>query len=492
MGQNTPRVIHARRQRSDHREWEEEVGGETRLSTLTSANEIGILDMTFNAKIANRILRSVRGRAERLDSEQIAGTFVDVGPLMEILHTEDHQVMFGRRGTGKTHALRYLSDKVTENNDLSIFIDMTRLGSDISIYNDGELSVQERGTRLLIDVLHSIHDGFLDIATGAYSPADLNSFIELLEAFGDSISDVRIIGTVEVESKNKTVGQEIKDHTWSLSSTTTSLIGSLSVKKGAQTSREESSEKTTSGRETYNIRFARIGATLGDICRFLRRKRVWLLIDEWSSLPESLQPFLADLLRRTLFNQNNISVKIAAVEHRSRFIIEQYKGDYIGMEPTADIRMNLSLDNYLLFENDPERSVDFFSHFIYRHALVIAREKGLAEPPSPESIITIAFTQKSVFAEFVKATEGVPRDAMYIISHAAQKAGESAISMPQIRQAAYEYYTGEKMSQIDTNPKLSQLLQFIINDAIKKKKQTHSFWKSVFEIKISMHYLTDA
>ena len=35
-------------------------------------------------------------------------TFVDAGTLFASLASPDHQILSGRRGTGKTHALSYL------------------------------------------------------------------------------------------------------------------------------------------------------------------------------------------------------------------------------------------------------------------------------------------------------------------------------------------------------------------------------------------------
>lgn len=44
-------------------------------------------------------------RAERASNEILEATFVDSAPLFELLSTTNNQVIYGRRGTGKTHAL---------------------------------------------------------------------------------------------------------------------------------------------------------------------------------------------------------------------------------------------------------------------------------------------------------------------------------------------------------------------------------------------------
>jgi hypothetical protein len=47
-------------------------------------------------------------RAEKSDASILVDTFVDNEPLVDMLQTENSQGIYGRRGTGKTHALLYL------------------------------------------------------------------------------------------------------------------------------------------------------------------------------------------------------------------------------------------------------------------------------------------------------------------------------------------------------------------------------------------------
>jgi Cdc6-like AAA superfamily ATPase len=47
-------------------------------------------------------------RAEKLSQDLLAKTFVDAEPLFIQLSSRNHQVLYGRRGTGKTHALKFL------------------------------------------------------------------------------------------------------------------------------------------------------------------------------------------------------------------------------------------------------------------------------------------------------------------------------------------------------------------------------------------------
>ena len=54
----------------------------------------------------NKSLLGIVKRAEKQSIEQLVATFVDIGPLFKILSNIDHQILYGRRGTGKTHAFK--------------------------------------------------------------------------------------------------------------------------------------------------------------------------------------------------------------------------------------------------------------------------------------------------------------------------------------------------------------------------------------------------
>src|SRR5215468_8027568 len=66
---------------------------------------------------------------QQLGSDLLERTFVDIGILAQ-LEGSNSQILFGRRGTGKSHLLRLLT--VRKNLDpatAAVFIDVRKLGS---------------------------------------------------------------------------------------------------------------------------------------------------------------------------------------------------------------------------------------------------------------------------------------------------------------------------------------------------------------------------
>jgi Cdc6-like AAA superfamily ATPase len=146
----------------------------------------------MDATTINRCFMRFQDRAERITAKQVAETFVSVGPLLDLLDSPNNQVIYGRRGTGKTHALRYFQNLRNQAGDIAIYIDGQNIGSNGSIYNDVSLPVSERATRLLVDVCSAIHHELLEIFTHPDKGWDLSSAVSVLDKFVDGFSETRV------------------------------------------------------------------------------------------------------------------------------------------------------------------------------------------------------------------------------------------------------------------------------------------------------------
>jgi hypothetical protein len=422
----------------------------------------------FEMLDANRCFMRFSDRAERVDSQEIAETFVSVGPLLDTLESTNNQIIYGRRGTGKTHALRYFLGRRNIQGDLAVYIDCQNIGSNQSIYDDRSLPLAERATRLLIDVCAALHAGLLDIFTDPVSKWDVSAVAPLLDAFVQAISEVRVIGTIETENSVQTALSSKNSSGVELS---VAKAPSAKLSSNDEASHSEAINRRTAekGTESAWIDFNYLNQRVRALSDFIKPKRIWILIDEWSTVPSDLQPYLADLLRRTFFTSQNITVKIAAIEHRSVVKIDRADSSYIGFELGADILPAINLDDYLVFDNNEIRAVQFFKRLIENHAANVSKSLGI-DLGVTDAIIGTAFTQQNVFTEFVRASEGVPRDAMHVLALAAQKANDVPISMPTLRSAALVFFQQDKYSAIQSNPANREMLDWIRDEVIGKRR----------------------
>ena len=413
----------------------------------------------------HRVLIGFNKRAERSSEAILVATFVDSAPLFDLLSTTNNQVIYGRRGTGKTHALKYLAEFVERRGDHPIYLDLRAVGSNGSIYSDDSRPLSERASTLIVDVLSGLFDELYGMALALIerhpNPEEVTRRIDDLQS---AISTIRIAGTTEVEDTN--------------ASSQTSSKG-LGMKFGLRQNPSSSFEANLNtaeqnnitrrvrrtGGEIVHLSFGNIAASVGNLVDILRpTARIWLLIDEWSEIPIELQPYLADLLRRTLLPLNEITIKVAAIEHRSAFAISKEQGEYIGLELGADVSADLNLDDFLVFDNSQEKSTDFVKALIFKHYQ--SSEEDVAQFATADQFIQTAFTQYPVFEEFVRAVEGVPRDALNLAAKVAVKAFGQRIAMNHVRAAARDWYNQDKAAAIRGNPELGELLAYIVDQVI--------------------------
>jgi hypothetical protein len=332
--------------------------------------------------------------------------------------------------------------------------------------------MQERATGLLIDVLSAIHEGlyvhFIDRDRGI----DLAEVGPALDAVADAITQVQVLGEVEQES-GSTIGRKESDRAGA--SVAIDKAGPA-VKVGVSTGQEDSVSQTRTerrrGQERLHVNFGATGAAFRRIAELLSNRHLWILLDEWSSVPLPLQAYLADLLRRSIFPITGITVKIAAIEHRSEFQLRSEQGDYIGIEVGADASADISLDDFMVFENDEERAKAFFRNLISRHAVAVTSGTDLDGkiPQDSAELIRVAFTEKRAFEEFVRSAEGVPRDAINVLALAAQRALSEQISVQHVRVAAKNWYQRDKDKAVSANEKARDLLHWIIDVVIAQRR----------------------
>ena len=241
---------------------------------------------------------------------------------------------------------------------------------------------------------------------------------------------------------------------------------------GSSQSHEREGQQRTraSGTRRARVQFGSVMRTLGNLVEAFGGRRVWIIFDEWSVVPHDLQPYLADLLRRSVLPIRGITIKIAAIEQRSQFQLPGVNGDYVGIELGADVAADLNLDDFMVFDNDPGRAKQFFKELLFRHYRATEGLDLREGAQSEDQLIREAFTQISAFDEFVRAVEGVPRDAINVAAIAAQKAVATTISVNDVRSAARDWYARDKSAVIRSNPQANDLLNWITDKVIGERR----------------------
>lgn len=410
----------------------------------------------------NQVLQRLARRAERLDAVTLQKTYATTGGLDQRLLNIDHRIIFGRRGTGKTHALNWISETTKNNAALTASVDLRRMGSNGSIYSDSSKPISERATTLLRDFVNALADSLWDASTRDDAPATSASFQEGLDALSACVKQITVIDEIErISETNERAATELSGGV--KLSLTEFQLGANGKDKNSLDNRSFDRIK---GSVRLNINFGEVNSAVRKMGRGVK-DRIWILIDEWSEIPLDLQPLLAHFIKSSILPVDNFTIVIGAIEQRARFRVTVNEIQF-GMELGSDIFADINLDDYLVFENNPDVASGFFSELLFKHYCAVDAEKDV-EFSSREDFVNNAFTQKNAFQELVRASEGVPRDAINIIQIAASKSGADRISVPIVRQAARDWYERDKSNYLDTNPRARELLHWIIKKVIRER-----------------------
>lgn len=415
-------------------------------------------------KNVNSLLMRVAKRAEKSVPEHLVKSFVDVGPLFATLSSNDNQIIFGRRGTGKTHLLYYLDSNLREQGIVSVTLDMRVVGSSGGFYADRDLPISVRGTRLLSDTLCCIHESLRQIVVADETLMD-TGVLECLDEFIEQATNIVIHGDTELGHLSVSGREQSR----------TAQIGYPGIELSEVHSRNLKHEDCIykKGKEELRIHFSTVVKVLQSIVNKLNGKQLWILIDEWSELPLDLQPYLADLLRRTVLPVKGVTIKFAAIQHRSSFRIHNPENSsYIGIEVGADASSVIDLDDFMVFDNNSDLAKGFFKNLLYKHALALGLK--VVDYPTADKFINEVFTQYPAFEEFARASEGIPRDAISIVGIAAQKAVDNKLSIALIRESARDSFYRNKHEAIKNMSEILNLLDWIVHEVI-KNRQTKGF-----------------
>ncbi len=414
----------------------------------------------------NKALNLVPKRAESRQSEQLRDTFVDSGVAV-VMESIDHQIIYGRRGTGKTHAFRYLETVLRANGDIPVYLDLRTVGSPEGLFLGEEVKPTERASRLLVDLLNQLHDSLMESAINDDELITDDALISKLDGLLDSISTVRLSGEVEISKE----GERLKASKSGLAVKLGFKAPEIDISGEASDETRKLTTETRRGTEGISLNFSDIARSLRSLFDSLKSRRVWLLLDEWSSIPGDIQPYLGEFLVRCLLPLQGLTVKVAAIEQQTNFRAVLPSGQLIGLELGADIAANVSLDEFMVFEENKERSREFFKSLFFNHLTL----GGVPNSPalhitSAQGIVRQGFTDTRAFDELVRAAEGVPRDALNIAAKAGVRAAAEKISVHDVRGAGRGWFQSDKEAALRSKEEASRLLNWIIDKVIRERR----------------------
>ncbi len=268
------------------------------------------------------------------------------------------------------------------------------------------------------------------------------------------------------ETSSRELGGSV---TGSIAPTGPSVSGGVNARRSASVQSEVESRTVRSPKVIFPALFASFEKVLND----MELEHFVILIDEWSSIPLELQPYLAEMLNRVFFANRKAVIKIATLEFRSKFVLFTAEGRKdLGLELGGDIESAIDLDDFYVYDRDPGGTEAIFADLLWRHLdAAIERPEHLKTEcgvTSPSDLVRVFFTEQA-FKELARTAEGVARDLLQVCARAytgAWRSDAAHITVPAVSTAARDWYESDKQSNL--NDEQQKLLRALVEEVIGK------------------------
>ena len=394
-------------------------------------------------------------RAEYNSEKNYLEYYAGLETLDKVISIKD-QIIYGRRGTGKTHLLKALQEKLLADDQkyLPVYIDLRTFKPTLESNNDlyyALIIFQE----IVVEVLKCVYVN-LDYLYQEYTVEQQKIIIDpqrrkilaLLEKFnrsfdGKSFTKMGETGFRVNEVKKLATNLKIAK--------IPELFGSKEVNKEIESEDEK----------IKYISFSDMSDAISELLEAVDIDRIFCLLDEWSEIPETSQYILAEFLKRT-FVPKKVTLKIAAIPNRTQLISE----NRIGLEDGGDI-FGFPLDNRYIYELYPEITKAFFNELLYKQLYLMAPQLyeifyDNKEKRPVHNFINI-FLANQALREILIASAGIPRDFLNIFISAYNifftKTNNRHLVVADIRNATVEWYGVDKKKTVDANSNAKLLLE---------------------------------
>ena len=301
------------------------------------------------------------------------------------------------------------------------------------------------------DLLSQLQSHLLDLATDPSQAGRIDA-LESVSMLADSIATV----------SSTVFAREVTRETGSSSRRSTALSAGISRSPSLGATASSDSSDSTKFAEHYTqvlqdtLIFGQIASALEAVLATLKLAKFFVVLDEWSTIPADVQPYIAEFLKRTILPISRVSLKIGSLPYQSVFRVKAKQGQHIGLEFGADVTRNLDLDEYYAFENDPGLAIETFADLLWRHLTGNIRPNDHLQNKygvsTAHELRRILFANDECFADLLKAASGVARDFLGIFTAAyfrAAVARTNVIEQGSVRHAVLAAFQTEKLLNLD-------------------------------------------
>lgn len=421
--------------------------------------------------------------------------------ILDLYSSKNNEIIFGRRGTGKTTILKGLSyfvNEIQHDDDLfchAIYIDMEDIvPNKIELENSDDDYVREIYRSILTKILERINKFCEKIsAVGTYynvvyyTDDEILKILELIDELEKAITEgTRLVKNVtEVDQISEEI---LKSRTRDLQLSGTiqrkSFLSSLSAAIAKKFSKTDSNSFLTEKQIKYRININEIRNLLDKLLEACKIEILYLCLDEFTIVDKNasvpLQISVAQLIKDTFFRNRHIIVKISSLWNREKMQARYFGIDRRGIELGEDVKWSVDLDE-IFFDSRTNMS-DFFAEVLGNIMLYDSgfsyyddtktSEKNIAFQKecsinAGTAMIAKLFKTRNSYNQLICGSQGIPRVFCNLISSCiarTNRRGETIIAFSDVVDAIIENYTQGVRKKIPDGLELLNTIENYVMD----------------------------
>lgn len=311
--------------------------------------------------------------------------YVDVGGHLGRVSSAQHQIVFGRRGSGKSCLLiHYRRRRAAQDGVLAMYVNADEVKN---------LSYPDLLIRLLLSILESLPKS--PRRRRFWKRKEQQPIERMVQELRSILEESDSVAVTQQTATEREMG--------GTGSIRAGSIGA-SVQGGQKDSEAETAEFVRRKRDYLDRHLQDIKSLLGDALGATEFRRGAVIVDDFYLIHTDVQPDVVDYLHQ-LLRGTDFYLKIATVRHRSR--LARHGGKVVGVELGQDVEA-VNLDQ--TFE-DLGTTQDYLTAMV----------DSLGNQVGIESASSALVSSDGLFA-LTLASGGVPRDYLTIFMEAIQAA----------------------------------------------------------------------
>ena len=394
----------------------------------------------------------VNSNAAKLPAGSFSELYAGKSGLLEEMRSPVNHIIWGRRGTGKTHLLNAFVENINDDSetpDIALYISCDRMEKEtprepitfLSDYDRIKFFANETYRNFIITLCEQLFEKYEDLLQFKKGTLNIECYCEdYIENIGIKILELLDICKKGIPrsysiSEESNLSHTAENHqelgiSIETNTQTPGILGMITglFKKSKNTNSKKVNQVEEKIRYEHYLpaihkKMANLLEEMGISCLYVCIDELWL-VDEKSSI--SFQPFFLDNIRLSLGTQPKLGVKIASIRETTNLNSKTDARLSYGMQSGSDITELAYLDP---IQNKMSQAYDMFKEILARRINYFLSKEPFENPLAnngrdileADYIVKMLFKDERNFKTLVDMSHGIPRNFINMLNSCLRK-----------------------------------------------------------------------